>query len=171
MTGSEQCETLVTRSGLRLSVRPVSRDDGPMLKEFFAQVTIDDLRFRFLSGVNSVSDAQIAAMIQVDHKTTEDFLAFLEDGTLAATALVARDDAGDRAEVAVVVRADCKGKGIGWTMLDHVAAYARAKGVTTLEAVESRQNQKALAVERDSGFSFKPYEDDSTLVVVTRQLR
>lgn len=158
-----------TRSGLALEVRPVRHDDGPLLRAFFAGVATDDLRFRFLSGVNSVSDDQIAQMIEVDHKQTEDFLAFA-DGALVATGLVASDSDRKRAEVAIVVRADQKNRGIGWTLLDHIADYARSIGIKTLESVEDRHNQTAIVVERDSGFTVKPYGDDPTLVVVSKQL-
>lgn len=170
MEANAQSTSLETRSGLSLRVRPVGREDGDLLKSFFAKVTTDDLRFRFLSGINQVSDDQIARMTNVDHKQTEDFLAFTDDDTLVATAMIAKDQAGRRAEVAIVVRGDYKQKGVGWTMLNHAAEYARATGVETLEAVESRQNEPAIGVERDFGFSVKPYDDDSTLVIVTKEL-
>jgi len=160
---------LTTRSGLQLEVRPVRADDGPLLRDFFAKVATDDLRFRFLSGVNSVSDDQIARMVDVDHKQTEDFLAFA-DGALVATGLVASDEARDRAEVAIVVRGDHKNRGIGWTLLGHIAEHARSLGIRFLESVEDRHNQAAIEVERDLGFSVKPYGDDPTLVVVSKQL-
>lgn len=161
---------LQTRDGLSLTVRAVRKGDADLLREFFAQVATEDLRFRFLSGVNVVSDDQIAEMIDVDHKQTEDFLAFADGEILVATGLVASDPAQDRAEVAIVVRADYKKKGIGWTLLNHIADYAKTIGIKTLESVESRQNQAAIGVERDSGFSVKPYGDDPTLVIVSRQL-
>lgn len=169
MTDTNETIQLKTRSGLDLDVRPVRTDDAALLRAFFADVTSDDLRFRFLSGVNRVSDDQIAQMVDVDHKDTEDFLAFA-DGALVATGLVASDKARDRAEVAIVVRADHKNRGVGWTLLDHIAAYARSIGIKALESVEDRHNQAAIDVERDSGFSVKPYGDDPTLVVVSKQL-
>tara|TARA_B100000378_G_scaffold135220_2_gene109203 strand:+ start:2380 stop:2961 length:582 start_codon:yes stop_codon:yes gene_type:complete len=170
MTQSDQTESLTTHSGLTLAVRPVRKDDGERLRAFFANVATDDLRYRFLSGINEVSSDQIAAMVDVDHKQTEDFLAFVDGDTLVATALIATDPAGERSEVAIVVRADHKHKGIGWTMLNHAAAYAKARGVKSLESVESRQNKSAIEVERDSGFDVKPYPGDSTLVIVSKQL-
>lgn len=171
MEANAQSISLQTRSGLTLHVRAVSPEDRDLLKAFFSKVTTDDLRFRFLSGVNEVSEDQIAMMINVDHKQTEDFLAFADDESLVATAMIAKDPTGKRAEVAIVVRGDCKQQGIGWTMLNHAADYAKASGVEVLEAVESRQNEPAIGVERDFGFSVKRYDDDSTLVIVTKELR
>lgn len=170
MTDAAQLEFATTNQGVRLGIRAVQNTDGDLLRSFFSQVTADDLRFRFLAGINEVSEDQIAMMVDVDHKQTEDFLAFLDDGTLAATAMIAKDAGGKRAEVAIVVRKDMKHKGIGWTMLNHAADYAKACGVETLEALESRQNQATIEVERDSGFDVKPYPGDSTLVLVSRKL-
>lgn len=170
MAESADPTQLQTRSGLILSVRPVRKDDAGLLRDFFAQVATDDLRFRFLTGLNEVSEDQIAAMVDVDHKQTEDFLAFADSGELVATGLLASDKDQARAEVAIVVRADHKHKGIGWTLLGHIASYAKAIGIKVLESVESRQNQPAIEVERDSGFAVKPYGDDPTLVIVSKQL-
>lgn len=162
---------LVTHSGLGLSVRPVDRGDGALLKDFFEEVSSEDLRFRFLTAMLKVSDEQIAIMVDVDHKQTEDFLAFVDDGTLVGTAMIAIDPSRERAEVAIAVRADFKHRGVGWTLLNHAADYARTQGIKTLEAVESRLNQKAIEVERDSGFAVKGYPGDSTLVIVSKQLQ
>lgn len=162
---------VVTQSGLGLSIRPVRADDGPLLKDFFDRVAPEDLRFRFLTAMLHVSDDRIAMMVDVDHKQTEDFLAFIDDGTLVGSAMIAADPSRERAEVAIAVRADFKQRGVGWTLLHHAASYAQAQGIKTLEAVESRLNQEAIEVERDSGFTVKSYPDDATLVVVSKQLQ
>ena len=152
-------------------MRPVTRDDGPLLRDFFDKVTLEDLRFRFLTAMLRVSDDQIASMIDVDHKQTEDFLAFVDDGALVGSAMIAIEPAGERAEVAIAVRADYKHQGVGWTLLNRAADHAKTRGCRTLEAVESRLNQKAIEVERDSGFTVKAYPDDATLVIVSKQLQ
>src|SRR6218665_2922142 len=162
---------VVTRSGLGLSIRRVTPDDRALLKDFFDGVSPEDLRFRFLTAMLKVSDEQIAIMVDVDHKQTEDFLAFIDDGTLVGTAMIATDPSRERAEVAIAVRANFKHRGVGWTLLNHAADFAAATGVKTLEAVESRLNQQAIEVERDSGFTVKAYPDDATLVVVSKQLQ
>lgn len=171
MSNASSFIELVTRSGLELSVRPVDRDDGALLKDFFESVTPEDLRFRFLTAMLRVSDEQIAIMVDVDHKQTEDFLAFGDDGTLVGTAMVAIDPSRERAEVAIAVHAGYKHRGVGWTLLNHAADYARDQGIKTLEAVESRLNQKAIEVERDFGFTVKTYPGDSTLVIVSKELQ
>lgn len=157
---------LVTRDGYRFHVRPAMELDAPALDGFFANVTPADLRFRFLTGVAQVPRDAIAAMVRVDHRGTENFLAIAPDGMLVGSAMVAADDQMDRAEVAISIRADHKGRGIGWMLLDHVAAYAKAKGIRRLQSIESRENHAAIELEREMGFTARPIEDEPGLILV-----
>lgn len=162
---------VTTRAGLNLHVRPVTSQDEPALAEFFRHVSADDLRFRFLAGVREVSHERLAAMTDVDHRQNENFLAFAEDGqTLAGTAMLACDAALDRGEVAISVRTDYKHKGVAWELLRHIARYAEAKGVKTLESIENRENHEAIELEREQGFVAEAFPDDATLVLIRKQL-
>jgi L-amino acid N-acyltransferase YncA len=162
---------LTTRTGFRLHVRPARPADLGTVAEFFTHVTHQDLRFRFLTGLNVVGERQIAALTHVDHRQSEDFLAFTEDGsTMIATAMLACDATMERGEVAIAIHKDFKNRGLGWTLLDHIARYAQAKGVRTLQSIESRDNHMAIAVERDMGFTVASDPDDPSTVIVTRDL-
>lgn len=168
---SEPCSRsdLTTRNGLKLSVRVAGPRDEDALKEFFRHVTAEDLRFRFLSGLDHVREAQLAPLTHADHKHSESYLAF--DGeTLVASAVLAADGTMDTAEVAIVIRSDYKGRGIGWTLLDYVARCARLKGVRKLQSIESNDNHAAIELEREMGFSARACPDDARLVIVETQL-
>lgn len=172
MASDDWSRTLTTRTGLVLNVRPAQPDDEAALAEFFAHVTPEDLRFRFLGGVREVSHDRLVAMTRIDHRQTENFLAFAEDGKkIIATAMLACDDAMEKGEVAISVRAEDKGKGVGWELLRHIARYAEAKGLKTLESIESRQNHEAIELEREQGFVAESDPDDATLVLIRKQLR
>jgi Sortase and related acyltransferases len=162
---------LTTHAGLKLHVRPARPEDEASLAEFFKHVTPEDLRFRFLAGVREVSHEQLLAMTRVDHRRTENFLAFGEDGkTVIATAMLACDAALNKGEVAISVRAEYKHKGVGWELLRLVCRYAEAKGVKILESLESRQNHEAIELEREQGFVAEAYPDDPTLVLIRKHL-
>ena len=161
---------LRTRSGFRFEVRPASPDDEPALADFFHHVSPDDLRFRFLSALDEVPHAQLALLTRVDHERTENYLAF--DGeTMVATAMLAADASLETSEVAISVRADYKGRGIGWTLLEHVARAARAKGIKKLQSIESCDNHAAIELEREMGFTARPYPGDATLILVESDLQ
>jgi threonine dehydrogenase-like Zn-dependent dehydrogenase/GNAT superfamily N-acetyltransferase len=171
-TGDDWSCDLVTRTGLVLHVRPASSRDETSLAEFFRHVTPEDLRFRFLGGIREVSHDRLMAMTQVDHKSTENFLALVDGGkTIVASAMVASDASGTRAEVAISVRADYKHKGVAWELLRHIARFAAAMGVEVLESIESRENHEAIELEREQGFVATTYEDDPTLMLIRKELR
>ena len=74
-------------------------------------------------------------------------------------------------EIAVSIRSDYKGKGVGWALLDFLAEEARTRGVRRVIAIESRDNHAAIELEREKGFTPEPFDDDPTLVVLSKTLR
>lgn len=162
--------SLTTGTGLRLRVRPAGGADEGALESFFEHVTLEDLRFRFLSAVQHVGHDQIAAMLRSDRERTRTFLAFEESGALVGVATLATDAQGETAEVAVSVHRDFKAHGIGWSLLRLVAQIARANGILHLQSIESRDNHAAIEVERDLGFTARAYPGDPTLILVEADL-
>jgi GNAT superfamily N-acetyltransferase len=161
--------TLTTWKDFTFRVRPFQPEDEPRLAEFFAHVSPDDRRFRFLADVDKVGRAQLEQLISVDHERSENFLAFDGD-LLIGTAMLAADAALQRAEVAVSLRADHKNMGIGWALLDHLSNHARLIGIRRIESLESRENRLALAIEAEMGFKAEPFPDDASLVLVSKDL-
>lgn len=164
---------LRTRSGLRLFVRPVTSDDDDLVDRFYASLSLDDLRFRFLSPVVRASSSLLEALVAVDHVRTEDFLAFTEvsgELELIASAMFAADPSLDRAEVAIAVHPEYKNKGVGWTLLDFVSRDAQARGIETLESIEYRDNSAAIDLEKEMGFIARPYPGDASLTLLSKRL-
>lgn len=167
----EWSNRITTRSGVQLNVRPAAPEDEALLETFFSRVLPEDLRFRFLTAVRNPGHDLVAPLVEVDHTTTENFLAFAEDGdTLVATAMIAADPSLERAEVAIAVRADFKHKGVGWSLLDLVADYARARGIKAIESIECRDNREAISLEKEMGFTATTCPGDATLVLVRKVL-
>jgi len=163
---------ITTRTGLKFHVRPVRPEDEAGLAEFFKHVTPEDLHFRFLSGLREVSHDRLVAMTSVDHRQTENFLAFAEDGkTIIASAMLACDDSLEKGEVAISVRAEYKHRGVGWELLRHISRCAEAKGVKMLESVESRENHEAIGLEREQGFVAAEHQEDPGAVLIRKQLK
>ncbi|PCD02155.1 hypothetical protein COC42_11845 [Sphingomonas spermidinifaciens] len=162
-------DDVTTRSDVALHIRPVRPDDEAVLAAMFAAVSAEDLRFRFLSGVSRVGHDRLVPMTQVDYRRTINFLAFAGE-QLVASATLASDPDGERAELALAVRSDFKGKGVSWTLVDHVMRYARAKKIETIESVESLDNHAAIALEREAGFEIAPHGDCGCEVLVRRRV-
>lgn len=162
---------LVTHSGFKFHVRPARPDDVVALGAFFARVTPEDLRFRFLSSMKAVDQERLKSMTSVDHRQTESFVALDPDGgAIIATAMLACDPALEVGDVAISVSSDRKSLGISWELLNHVTQYAAAKGVKRLQSLENRSNGSAIKLEKELGFASHPYPGDSTLVLLQKTL-
>lgn len=163
-------EMLLTRHGTVLHVRPAREEDEPALAAFFADVSPQDLRFRFLTGVRVVSHERLSGMIRANDATSESLIAFDDGGAIVAAAMLAGDDTLQTAEAAVAIRRDMKAHGIGWTLLDHLVGHAKRKGYRTIEAIEDRDNRSAISIEKEMGFAPYPVEGDPMLVRLKREI-
>ena len=162
---------LKTDTGFRLHVRPAGPDDDAALSDFFQHVTKDDLRFRFLSAIQKVSDKQIAEMTHVDHRQTEDFMVYAAGSTeVIANAMLAANKKMDTAEVAITVRSDFKDKGIEAALLAFVRRNAKARGIQKLQSIELRENHCAIELERKMGFSARGIDGEPMLVLLEQSL-
>ena len=163
---------LSTRSGLVLDVRAASEADEAALAAFFDSVSDEGRRFRFLAAAEHVSHEQLAPLIHADHFQSESFLAFDQaNGMLVGSALLACDKAMDTGEIAVSIRSDYKGKGVGWALLDFLGSEAQARGVRRVIAIESRDNHAAIELEREKGFTPEPFEGEPTLVILSKTFK
>ena len=163
---------LSTRSGLTLSVRAASEADEAALAAFFDSVSDEDRRFRFFAAAEHVSHEQLDPLIHADHFQSESFLAFdTASGDLVASALLACDKAMDTGEIAVSIRSDYKGRGVGWALLDFLGQEGRTRGLRRVIAIEARGNHAAIELEREKGFVPEPFEDDPSLVILSKSFR
>lgn len=111
-------------------------------------------------------------MTHCDHFRTENFLAFAGDGgELVATAMPACDNPLDTGEIAVSVRRDWRGQGIGWALLDLIADEAAKRGRRRVISIEKRGNHAAIEPQRENGFVARAIEGDPTLVLLEQVLR
>lgn len=162
---------LMTEQGFRFHVRPVRPDDEGAVAAFFDQVSPEDLRFRFMSGLPRVRHEQITRMTRVDYLRTISFVALDEDRRdVIAIAMLATDPDRERAEIALTTRADRKGKGLSWTLFEHVLRYARAEGIGTVESIECADHDAALRMERELGFSTMVDPDDPTVRIARKDM-
>ena len=134
------------------TLRPVRPDDEPMYEEFFARIAPDDLRMRFFTAAPDRSFRFFARMTQIDYAREMALVAATRDALLGVARLIADPDYR-KAEFAVIVRSDLKGKGLGFRLMQHLIAYARAEGLGELHGEVLAENTTMLRMCRELGFS------------------
>ena len=144
-----------TRTGRKLNARLLRPDDGPRLVELFDQLSEETRWRRFHTNVNHVSHALVETrgleMANVDNET--------EDGAVVATfqdqagehivgvARIARPDGvpnAPEAEVAIVIRDDFQGMGVGSELLRRIVLLAKHMQVKTILAIFQPYNEDAI---------------------------
>ena len=156
-----------TRSGTAVSIRPIEPTDRALIKDFFARVSSDDLRFRFLSPLREVDEPRIDALCTIDPPRSISFLAFSE-GKLAAVGTLAGDPELRRAEIALSTLPEWKRHGISWALFDHVIRFARAQNYQEIISLEKAENRAAIRMEKEMGFEVSPVDDDSSEMIASR---
>jgi acetyltransferase len=142
---------LTTKHGVKLHVRPSRPDDRDALIALFGRVSPQDRRFRFMGTVQQVGEEQVAPMLD-EGGAVKTFLAFNDAGDLIACASLFDEPDGEHAEVTLSVDAGWKGKGVSWTLLDHLLSYARAHGIRRVNSIASGEDHAAIDLEREMGF-------------------
>lgn len=152
----------------RFLVRPIRPGDEPIYHRFFERVTAEDARMRFFTARPDRSHKFIARLTQIDYAREMAFVALSEpEGELLGVSRLTADPDYVRAEYAVLVRSDLKGRGLGWALMQHLIAYAREEGLQQLFGEVLATNTTMLSMCRELGFRVEPVPDDPTLRHVT----
>jgi acetyltransferase len=163
----EELEKTVTWRGRPLTIRPIRPEDGPAHVEFFNRLTPEDIRLRMFVRMRELSPAQLARFTQIDYDREMAFIATVveADGTPETLGVVrgVTDPDNIRAEFAVTVRSDLKGKGLGTLLMQTLIDYSRAAGTREMVGEALAQNGAILRLAARLGFDNKPMPGGDTV--------
>jgi acetyltransferase len=153
-------------------VRPIRPADEHLYEDFFAKVTVEDRRLRFFGAGPSLSHGFLARLTQIDYAREMAFVAIEEgSGALLGVVRMIADPDYQRAEYAILVRSDLKGRGLGWRLMHRLIDYARHEGLQELSGSVLAGNVTMLDMCRRLGFSVRSDADDPSVWTVTLDLR
>jgi acetyltransferase len=147
----------------KFHLRPVRPEDEELYNRFFEQVTPEDAHMRFFTMKPNRSHKFIARLTQIDYAREMAFVALSPQGELLGVSRLSADPDYIRAEYAVLVRSDLKGKGLGWLLMQRLIAYAREEGLQQLFGEILATNTTMLSMCQSLGFKVETVPDDSTL--------
>jgi acetyltransferase len=131
----------------------------------------DDIRLRFFASMKEFPHTFAARLTQIDYDR-EMALVALDPGSneiCGAVRLIADPD-NEAAEFAVMVRSDLKGAGLGYSLMDHIIAYARARGIQRVFGEVLRENTIMLHMAEEMGFATVSHGDQPEVVTVELEL-
>jgi acetyltransferase len=168
----EWAKELATAEGRRFFVRPIRPDDAEALGRFYSNLSSEDRSLRFLSPLRTLPPERLAAMTQIDYRRAMNFLAFdgAPGGEIIGTAELFADPDFDRAEVAITVRSDLKGQGVGRSLMQHLIDYASVEGIGRLEGMVRFDNHRMVEFARKAGAELIRRPGDDGLLTVRQRL-
>jgi len=141
------------RDGEKVLLRPLKVEDAALYPDFLAVVTRDDLRLRFFAAMREVSPDLIDKLIHYDPAHAMAFVAIEEaTGRLLGVVRIHDDEDNVNGEFAILLRSSLKGHGLGWLMMKHMIAYAKARGLKTVQGQVLAENRTMLQMCGELGF-------------------
>jgi acetyltransferase len=158
-----------TRDGTAITLRPVRPEDEPLLQDLFTHMSREDVRLRFFAPIRELSHRFAARLSQIDYDREMALLA-QHDGVTLGVARYFADPDKQRAEYAVTVRSDWKGRGVGYLLMTRLIEVAHAAGIGELFGDVLHENQPMLEMCRALGFTLAANPTDATLTTVRKSL-
>ncbi|BCQ41176.1 hypothetical protein ERHA54_37790 [Erwinia rhapontici] len=149
-------EAVQLKNGQQCLFRPILPEDEPLLQQFIAQVTKEDLYYRYFSEINEFTHDDLANMTQIDYDREMAIVAVRQhqgqDEIIGVTRAISDADNID-AEFSVLVRSDLKGLGLGRRLLEKMIIYTRQHGLQQLNGITMPGNRGMVTLARKLGFA------------------
>jgi len=155
----------------RVLLRPIRPEDEALYEKFFAHVTTEDIRMRFFTARPDLSYKFLARLTQIDYAREMAFVALGPDsGELLGVSRLIADPDYTRAEYGVLVRSKLKAHGLGWRLMQHLIAYARAEKLQELYGQVLAANTTMLQMCHELGFKVTADPGDQGVLNVVLDL-
>ncbi len=147
-----------TKQDTTILLRPVKISDEPLVKDFFYSLSDKSLYRRFISSRQDMPHERLQEFVVIDY-TTEMVIFAIDTGDeqerIAGIGQYGIDSATHTAEVAVVVRDDCQGNGIGTELLSYLTYLAKRQGLLGFTAEVLVENRPMMGLFEKGGFDIE----------------
>ncbi len=169
MTTSMQPVTETLRDGSCITLRPISKADIGLERQFIEGLSAQARRFRFLCSIRTPSDALLKQLTDIDNTRDAALIALADEAGLQKEVGVARFSAAPdgRAEVAVAVSDDWRNKGLGTMLMKRLIQIARDRGIKALYSIDAPENEAMRELAAYLGFERRTDPDNATQVIHT----
>ncbi len=148
-----------TKKGLPLFMRPVRISDEPLLKDFFYSLTDKSIYRRFISQRKDMPHERLQDFVVIDYTREMIIVVILEregkKDEIIAVGQYGLEENSHVGEVALVVRDDFQGQGVGRELLGYLTHMARQQGLLGFTAEVLVENTPMLRLFEKMGFDIE----------------
>jgi acetyltransferase len=160
--------------GQTLLLRPIRPEDEPAFHRFFASLSPEDIRLRFLHPMKLLPKTMAARLTQIDYDR-EMALVLTGGGgqqgaELHGVVRITADPDNEKAEFAIMLRRGKTGLGLGPMLMKRIIDYARGRGIKQIFGEVLNENRSMLALCKALGFKRRSDPDDPGVAAVSLQL-
>ena len=148
VTATIPAATALARDGTEVRLRPLGRGERDLVAGFFAGLSDDSRRRRFLQPMPRLPEAMLRRLVAVDGRRHVAVVAEVDGQCAGIARWIALADEPGTAEVAVTVTDRYQGRGIGRLLVDALASAAVRAGLTSLVYLVEPTNRPALGLLR-----------------------
>lgn len=143
------CLGLATaRDGTVVHLRPLHRDERELVARFFAGLSAESRRRRFLTPMPRLPEATLRRLVDVDGRRHVAMVATVDGECVGIARWIALADESGTAEVAVTVTDRYQGRGIGRLLVQALRPAAVRAGLISLVYLVEPTNRPALGLLR-----------------------
>lgn len=148
--GEVAADVLVTRDGMRLTVRPIQPDDKGGLARGFERLSEESRYRRFLAPIKRLTSSDLTYLTELDHRDHEALVAVTPGKEIVGVARYVRlGERSTMAEVAVTVADEWQQRGIGTGLLQRLARRANVAGIHTFVGICLASNSSMIQLLRE----------------------
>ncbi|TAK84454.1 MAG: N-acetyltransferase [Betaproteobacteria bacterium] len=172
-TAAHLGERRTLADGRQVTIRPIQPEDEAAERRFFARLSAETRRLRFMKFVRALNEQLVHTFTRVDY---DRYMAFVCEATVGGAqeivgeARYAAEADGESCEFSIVIADEWHKSGIGGLLMNALMRYAKASGFKTMEGMVLRDNRPMVKFVRALGFEIAPLPQEPTLVRVVRRL-
>lgn len=164
-------DTLVTRDGTPLTVRPIAPDDADALVGLHARLSRDTIYRRYFGVRPALAPSVVERFTRVPEEWRFALVAVREPDDLVAVARYEGNPGQTSAELAVVVDDALQHQGVGKALLLRLVDVAVVRGLDAIVAEVLVENRAMLRLLHRLGIPLRSEDADEETRVVTLDLR
>jgi GNAT superfamily N-acetyltransferase len=147
--------SVVDQEGCEALFRPLVQADRPTVARLFPSLSARTRFHRFNSLYADLTDKQLTSLFDLDYRERFAWAVEITCDEVTVPVAVGRyaryPDSNQRADVAITIRDDWQGRGLGGSLLDTLIITAHHHGFVAFETIVTADNQAMLHLLRQRG--------------------
>ncbi len=160
--------------GTDVVIRPIRPEDAEMEARFVRELSKEAKYFRFMNGVQELSQEMLIRFTQIDYRDEMALIAVTSDGAGEEQIGVARYATNvdkESCEFALVVSDRWQGRGIAHRLMSDLMAIARDRNLQRMQGSVLSENSKMLELVASLNFQIRNDPDDPAVRQVEASLQ